>query len=252
MPLKLYQRSKLVQTAAASKSVPSVNFTPLRSEKVQVLPSVLVSHFSARAGTMSVPPSLVVTRPSKICRSTRIDSPSLTYAPSRIAGSAEAPNTRVPDAGATLAPPDAEPDPDGVLLLEPPPQAARVRANTPPTAPTTIRACRFGGRRVAICCLVSFVVPSRTGRRNHRLCRTVATDGARRQVRPTTPWLQSGHDAHIIRREELWPKGLGHPGGLPMDCSCRPPPRAVAPRPPLSAAESPSDTCAVPPAPFTP
>ena len=41
--MKLYQRSKLAQTASALKSVPSWNFTPSLSLKVQTLPSSLAS-----------------------------------------------------------------------------------------------------------------------------------------------------------------------------------------------------------------
>ena len=78
MPVKLYQRSKLVQTASASKGSPSWKLTPSRRLNVQSRPSSLTAHSSASAGMISVPPSSVVTRPSKTERTTRSDSPSLT------------------------------------------------------------------------------------------------------------------------------------------------------------------------------
>jgi hypothetical protein len=78
MPVKLYQRSKLVQTASASNGSPSWKVTPSRRLNTHSRPSSLVVHSSASAGTISVPPSSVVTRPSKMDRTTRRDSPSLT------------------------------------------------------------------------------------------------------------------------------------------------------------------------------
>src|SRR5664280_2427878 len=100
MPLKLYQRSKLKQTAAALHSVPSWYFTFLRRLHVEVVRCADRCQVSASAGTTSVPPCFVVTRPSKICRIGRNDSPSLTYAGSKVFGSADAPKTR-----AALPPP---------------------------------------------------------------------------------------------------------------------------------------------------
>src|SRR5664280_392885 len=119
MPLKLYQRSKLKQTAAALNSVPSWNFTFLRRLNVQVMPSGLGCQVSASAGTTSVPPCFVVTRPSKICRIGRNDSPSLTYAGSKLFGSADAPKTR-----AALPPPP--------LDFEPVPPSAWLSTSIPP------------------------------------------------------------------------------------------------------------------------
>lgn len=49
-PLALYQRLKLTQTASALKSVPSWNFTPERSLKVQVVPAASGVQDSARPG----------------------------------------------------------------------------------------------------------------------------------------------------------------------------------------------------------
>jgi hypothetical protein len=66
--------------------VPSWNFTPLRSQNVQVLPPVSF-HFVASAGMIFVVPGLSFTRPSNICSVTRNDSPSETSAGSRYAGS---------------------------------------------------------------------------------------------------------------------------------------------------------------------
>ena len=40
-------------TSVASKSLPSVNFTPLRRVSVRLLPSAEGSHFSARPGTVA-------------------------------------------------------------------------------------------------------------------------------------------------------------------------------------------------------
>ncbi len=128
MPLKLYQRSKLKQTAAALNSVPSWNFTFLRRLNVQVMPSGLGCQVSASAGTTSVPPCFVVTRPSKICRIGRNDSPSLTYAGSKVFGSADAPKTR-----AALPPPPLDFEP------VPPPHAAAPRASAAIVATTAVR-----------------------------------------------------------------------------------------------------------------
>ena len=55
-PLKLYQRSKLKQTASALKSVPSWNLTPWRRWNVHAVPSSLASQLSARPGATSVVP----------------------------------------------------------------------------------------------------------------------------------------------------------------------------------------------------
>ena len=63
--------------------------------KVHDLPSGLLSHLVARAGSMSALPSLVLTRPSKICFNTRNVSPSLANAGSNNFGSPAAPNTSV-------------------------------------------------------------------------------------------------------------------------------------------------------------
>jgi len=62
--LKLYQRSKLAQTAAALNAVPSWNFTPCCSSKLQTLASGDTVHDLARLGSISVPPGLVLTKPS--------------------------------------------------------------------------------------------------------------------------------------------------------------------------------------------
>ena len=64
MPFQLYQRSKLAQTAAALNAVPSWNLTPVCSSKVQDLASSLEVQDLARLGSISVPPALVLTRPS--------------------------------------------------------------------------------------------------------------------------------------------------------------------------------------------
>ena len=64
-PLALYQRLKLTQTASALKSVPSWNFTPERSLKVQVVPAASGVQDSARPGVTLVPPSSGRTRVSK-------------------------------------------------------------------------------------------------------------------------------------------------------------------------------------------
>ena len=75
--------------------MPSLNFTPWRRVKVQSLPSGLGSHLVASAGSISALPCLVLTRPSKICLSTRNVSPSVANAGSNSFGSPAAPNTMV-------------------------------------------------------------------------------------------------------------------------------------------------------------
>jgi hypothetical protein len=161
--LKLYQRLKLKQTASALKSVPSLNFTPSRRVKVQVRPSALGVHSVARDGTMSVPPAFVVTRPSKIWRIGRIDSPSLTAEPSRIVGSAEAPKTRVPPVAAP--PPSPPPDPLS------PPQAVRPATSIPVAESASAR--RVVARRdrlmgcISTSSIVSFAPTGRVGESGH-------------------------------------------------------------------------------------
>ena len=94
--MKLYQRSKLKQTASALKSVPSWNLTPSRSVNVNTVASSLTSHSVASEGSSSVVPGLRPIRVSKICVMTRIDSPSETSAPSRATGSDAPAKTSVP------------------------------------------------------------------------------------------------------------------------------------------------------------
>src|SRR3954468_5277121 len=92
----LYQRSKLKQTAVASIGVPSENLTPDFRENVQVLPSLLDSHFSAREGSRSAVPGLFWIRVSQICRVIRKGSPSPLNAGSNIFGLPAAPKIIVP------------------------------------------------------------------------------------------------------------------------------------------------------------
>src|SRR3954451_15997612 len=92
----LNQRSKLAQTAAASIGVPSENFTPDLSENVQVLPSLLGSHFLAREGSRSAVPGLFWISVSKICRVIRKVSPSSLNAGSNSFGLPAAPKIIVP------------------------------------------------------------------------------------------------------------------------------------------------------------
>ena len=63
-PVKLYQRLKFAHTAAASKGVPSVNFTFLRRLNVHALPAADDFQLSASAGTTFVVPGFRPTRPS--------------------------------------------------------------------------------------------------------------------------------------------------------------------------------------------
>src|SRR5512133_26622 len=70
-PAKLYQRSKLKQTAAALNGVPSWNLTPRRRKNVQVRPSLLVVQCVASLGTTCVPPRSTSTRLSKSWLPTR-------------------------------------------------------------------------------------------------------------------------------------------------------------------------------------
>ena len=105
MPSKLYQRSKLAQTASALKSVPSWNFTPSLSVNSWVRPSSLDSQDSASSGAGSAVPGSTPTRPSKIWRETRKDSPSEAKAGSRLLGSEEAAKMKLPSTD------DSEPEP---------------------------------------------------------------------------------------------------------------------------------------------
>src|SRR5438067_13413364 len=82
----LYQRSKLKQTAAASNGVPSENLTPCLRANVQVLPSLLWSHFSASAGSRSAVPGLFWIRVSRNWRVTRKVSPASLEIGSKIFG----------------------------------------------------------------------------------------------------------------------------------------------------------------------
>ena len=92
----LNQRSKLKQTAAALKSVPSWNFTPWRSLKVQTLPSGSCSQLSARPPSSSAVPGLCCTSVSYICRIGRNDSPSSLKIGSKFFGSPAPAKTKVP------------------------------------------------------------------------------------------------------------------------------------------------------------
>ena len=84
---KLYQRSKLKQTASALNGVPSWNVTPWRRLNVQDMPSGEASQLSASDGSTSEVPGLSRVNPSVIWYRTRIDSPSEISAPSSAVGS---------------------------------------------------------------------------------------------------------------------------------------------------------------------
>ena len=62
--MKLYQRLKLKQTAAALNGVPSLNFTFLRRLNVHDLPEPADFQLSASDGTTVVVPGFSPTRPS--------------------------------------------------------------------------------------------------------------------------------------------------------------------------------------------
>src|SRR6266481_2197676 len=83
-------------TASAFRGVPSWNFTPLRSLKVYWRPSFDMVQDSARPGTICVLSSGKVTSVSTTRRPTRFELRSVTWAGSRLTGSATSPTRSVP------------------------------------------------------------------------------------------------------------------------------------------------------------
>src|SRR6478735_3097503 len=122
-PVWLYIRSRLKQTALASRSVPSLNLTPWRILKVQVRPSDDASQDSAKSGSTSAVPGLKPTRPSIICRTTRNVSPSVAYSGSSTDGAPAAPKVKVWSVSPPPPPLDGAADPvslPGALSLADP------------------------------------------------------------------------------------------------------------------------------------
>src|SRR5882724_8704024 len=149
-------------TASAFRGVPSWNFTPLRSLKVYWRPSFDMVQDSARPGTICVLSSGKVTSVSTTRRPTRFELRSVTWAGSRLTGSATSPTRSVPAGWAATG------------------SAARLRASASTIIAGAIideNECRAG--------MVSLLAGFGVNGRHHTLRPYLAQASARRALAPS-------------------------------------------------------------------